>query len=245
MIALADKSRGELFTRYSESAEQTHHWLALKSSQIPCLSPFGQNERRAGQLPTANSSALLRSTTIIQPDRGKEFVWIQKRVFIFFLEISQLSLTNLLLLDFHPQKPFFEGSLLTRGNCPDHHKLERQSLKGRKSIFAEQWKFMKASLKAYNNMFFQHSNVHRIQGQTWPSSSRTPWRTWRVFLKIWLGFSYSSSAPCTAQCQHFIEIGRDRQFFPQGIIPKVESKQNSSQVTDWSHGSAVWQQECQ
>lgn len=160
MIALADKSSGKLFTRYSVSAEQTHHWLALKRSQIPCLSPFAQNERHAGQLPTANSSALLRSTTVIQPGRDKEFVWIQKRVFIFFLEISQLTLTNLLLLDLHPQKP------LTRGNCPDHHRLERQPLKGRKSIFADQWKFMEASLKPYNNMSFQLSNVHRTQGQT-------------------------------------------------------------------------------
>lgn len=194
MIALADKSCGKLFTRYSVSAEQTYHWLALKSSQIPCLSPSGQNERHAGWLPTANSSALLRSRTVIQPGRDKEFVWIQRRVVIFFLEISQLTLTNLLLLDLHPQKPFFEESLLTRGNCPDHHRLERQSLKGRKSIFADQWKFMKASLKPYNNMSFQHSNVHSTEGQSRLSSSRTAWRTHWVFLNIWLGFSYSSSA---------------------------------------------------
>lgn len=65
--SIGSQSCGKLFTKYSVSAEQTHHWLALKSSQIPCLSPFGQNERYAGQLPTANSSALLRSTTVIQP----------------------------------------------------------------------------------------------------------------------------------------------------------------------------------
>lgn len=102
MIALADKSCGKLFTRNPVSAEQTHHRLALKSSQIPCLSPFGWDERHAGQLPASDSSVLSRSVIAIQPVRDKEFVWIQKRVFVFFLEISQLTLTNLFLLDLHP-----------------------------------------------------------------------------------------------------------------------------------------------
>lgn len=37
IIALADKSCGNLFTKNSVFAEQTHHWLVLKSSQIPCF----------------------------------------------------------------------------------------------------------------------------------------------------------------------------------------------------------------
>lgn len=102
MIALADKSCGKLFTRNPISAEQTHHRLAQKSSQIRCLSPFGWDERQAGQSPTSDSSILSRSVIAIQAGRYKEFVWIQKRLFIFLLEISQLTLTNLFLLDLHP-----------------------------------------------------------------------------------------------------------------------------------------------
>lgn len=74
MIALADKSCGKLLTRNPISAEQTHHWLTLKSSQILCLSPFGWDERHAGQLPTSDLSVLSRSVIAIQPGRDKEFV---------------------------------------------------------------------------------------------------------------------------------------------------------------------------
>jgi len=102
MIALADKSCGKLFNRNPTSAEQTHHRPALRSSQIPCLSPFTGDEKQAGQPPTSDSSILSRSAIAIQPQRDKEFVWIQKRVFIFSLEFSHITLTNLLLLDLHP-----------------------------------------------------------------------------------------------------------------------------------------------
>lgn len=88
MIALADKSSGKLFTRNPISAEQTHHHPVLKSSQIPCLSPFEWDERHAGQLPGSGLSVLSRSAIAIQPGRDKEFMWIQKKILIFLRDFS-------------------------------------------------------------------------------------------------------------------------------------------------------------
>lgn len=129
MIALADKSCGKLFTRYSVSAEQTHHWFALKSSQIPCLSPFGQNERRAGWLPTANSSALLRSATVIQPGTDKGFCGSRRESLYFswrFLSWPWLISSYWICT---PRNLSLKKVCSPEETGPEHHRLERRSLK--------------------------------------------------------------------------------------------------------------------
>lgn len=150
-IVLADKSCGKLFTRNPISAEQTHHPITLE--KLTNSPPFTLWMGWKTWWPAASVWFILcRSAVVIQAGRGKEFVWTQKRLYIF-LGISCLTLTNLFLLDLYPWKPLFEESLLTRGNCLGHHRLPEHSLKGKK-VFADQCKIMKAFLKPYNNMSF-------------------------------------------------------------------------------------------